>query len=150
MAITRTAMIDDDGSGTTGTILNNAWKQELYTQIDTMYPSGSWTPTDGSGAGLALAITAARYWRLDKLVVIMAHLSFPATSNPNPAAISGLPVACGPASGGFYSTYTDAHTFLLTSGNTYVQPLNPTTGAVRTNAQLSGQILIFSGLYLTA
>ena len=34
MAITRTAMIDDDGSGTTGTILNNAWKQELYTQID--------------------------------------------------------------------------------------------------------------------
>jgi hypothetical protein len=34
MAITRTAMIDDDGSGTTGTILNNAWKQELYGQID--------------------------------------------------------------------------------------------------------------------
>ena len=34
MAITRTGMIDDDGSGTTGTILNNAWKQELYDQID--------------------------------------------------------------------------------------------------------------------
>jgi len=34
MPITRTAMIDDDGSGTTGTILNNAWKQELYGQID--------------------------------------------------------------------------------------------------------------------
>jgi hypothetical protein len=35
MPITRTAMIDDDGSGTTGTILNNSWKQELYGQIDT-------------------------------------------------------------------------------------------------------------------
>ncbi len=34
MAITRTPMIDDDGSGTTGTIINNAWKQELYDQID--------------------------------------------------------------------------------------------------------------------
>jgi hypothetical protein len=34
MAITRTNMTDDDGSGTTGTILNNAWKQELYGQID--------------------------------------------------------------------------------------------------------------------
>lgn len=34
MPITRTPMIDDDGSGTTGTILNNAWKQELYNQID--------------------------------------------------------------------------------------------------------------------
>ena len=27
-------MEDDDGSGTTGTILNNAWKQELYNQVD--------------------------------------------------------------------------------------------------------------------
>ena len=32
--IIRTPMVDDDGSGTTGTILNNAWKQELYGQID--------------------------------------------------------------------------------------------------------------------
>jgi hypothetical protein len=36
MPITRTAMVDDDGSGTTGTIFNNAWKQELYDQIDAL------------------------------------------------------------------------------------------------------------------
>jgi hypothetical protein len=34
MAITRTAIIDDDGSGKTGTVIDNAWKQELYNQID--------------------------------------------------------------------------------------------------------------------
>ena len=34
MAITRTPIIDDDGSGTKGTIIDNAWKQELYGQID--------------------------------------------------------------------------------------------------------------------
>lgn len=34
MPITRTALVDDDGSGTTGTVLNNAVKQELYNQID--------------------------------------------------------------------------------------------------------------------
>jgi hypothetical protein len=34
MAITRTVMIDDDGSGTTGTVLNNAWLQTIYGQID--------------------------------------------------------------------------------------------------------------------
>lgn len=34
MEITRTAITDDDGSGTTGTVLNNAWKSELYDQID--------------------------------------------------------------------------------------------------------------------
>lgn len=34
MAITRTAIVDDDGSRTTGTVIGNAWKQELYNQID--------------------------------------------------------------------------------------------------------------------
>lgn len=32
--ITRTPIVDDDGTGTTGTVLDNAWKQELYDQID--------------------------------------------------------------------------------------------------------------------
>jgi hypothetical protein len=34
MPITRTAWVDDDGTGTTGTIINNAEKQALYNQID--------------------------------------------------------------------------------------------------------------------
>lgn len=34
MAITRTAWTDDDGSGTTGTIINNAEKTTIYNQID--------------------------------------------------------------------------------------------------------------------
>lgn len=34
MAITRTAWVDDDGTGTTGTVINNAVKTELYNQID--------------------------------------------------------------------------------------------------------------------
>jgi len=39
MPITRTPIVDDDGTGTTGTVLDNAWKQELYNQIDTLVPS---------------------------------------------------------------------------------------------------------------
>jgi len=34
MPITRTPIIDDSGSGTDGTVIDNAWKQELYNQID--------------------------------------------------------------------------------------------------------------------
>jgi hypothetical protein len=34
MPITRTPIIDDSGSGTDGTVINNAWKQEFYNQID--------------------------------------------------------------------------------------------------------------------
>ena len=45
MAITRTPMVDDDGTGTTGTVINNAWKQQFYDQIDAALPAplGAWT-----------------------------------------------------------------------------------------------------------
>jgi hypothetical protein len=36
MPITRTPWIDDDGTGTTGTIINNAEKTLLYNQIDAL------------------------------------------------------------------------------------------------------------------
>jgi hypothetical protein len=41
MPITRTPIIDDDLTGTTGTPIDNAWKQEFYDQIDD-YVSGVW------------------------------------------------------------------------------------------------------------
>ena len=40
MAITRTPMVDDDGTGTTGTVINNAWKQQFYDQIDAAVGAG--------------------------------------------------------------------------------------------------------------
>jgi hypothetical protein len=64
MAITRTAMIDDDGSGTTGTILNNAWKQELYGQIDGVVPAWVDIPFNAAvftaTAGATWTVTAAQ------------------------------------------------------------------------------------------
>jgi hypothetical protein len=40
MAITRTPIIDDDGTGTTGTVIDNAWKTEFYNQIDAATVAG--------------------------------------------------------------------------------------------------------------
>ena len=34
VTITRTAWIDDDGTGTSGTVINNAEKTTIYNQID--------------------------------------------------------------------------------------------------------------------
>lgn len=51
MAITRTPIIDDDGSGTTGTVIDNAWKQELYNQIDAAHGQGSVGRVDITTAG---------------------------------------------------------------------------------------------------
>lgn len=36
MPITRTPIVNDDGSGTIGTVFENAWKTELYNQIDAL------------------------------------------------------------------------------------------------------------------
>jgi len=52
MAITRTSIIDDDGTGTTGTVIDNAWKQELYNQIDAVI----------GGAWLDVAFDVANFW----------------------------------------------------------------------------------------
>jgi len=49
MPIVRTPWIDDDGTGTTGTIINNAEKQLLYTQIDEAI-GGVWTPVPFNAA----------------------------------------------------------------------------------------------------
>ena len=151
MAITRTAMTDDDGSGTTGTILNNAWKQELYNQIDAMPITGTWTPIDTSGAGLTLSVTSARYWRYDKLVVVSLHIAYPATANTNPAFIGGLPVGNGPAWGGLYPTSTPMPMMCaLPASTSGFYLMNPATGLARTNAEVSGATLIIAGSYLTA
>jgi hypothetical protein len=56
MAITRTAMVDDDGSGTTGTIINNAWKTEFYNQIDAAI-----APLGSGGTWQAVPFNAAHY-----------------------------------------------------------------------------------------
>lgn len=40
MPITRSVWIDDDGSGTTGTIINNAELQKIYDNVDAFLPTG--------------------------------------------------------------------------------------------------------------
>jgi len=77
MAITRTAMVDDDGSGTTGTVMNNAWKQEFYDQIDAYVGTsgalkGTWTPVitsnDVSESGQAYAMQEGLWVKLGPVV----------------------------------------------------------------------------------
>ena len=68
MAITRTPQIDDDGSGTTGTIWNNAWKQELYNQIDGSV-GGLWTPSPFNAANFT---AASGTWTVSGAVVNIA------------------------------------------------------------------------------
>lgn len=61
--ITRTADTDDDGTGTTGTIRNAAWKTAIYQAIDDMFAgAGSYTTFSFGGA---VAVPAAQKLYLD-------------------------------------------------------------------------------------
>lgn len=61
MPITRTADIDDDGSGNTGTIRNNAWKTAIYAAIDDALGK---TTTLVDGASVTLDVTTGTVFRL--------------------------------------------------------------------------------------
>ena len=90
MAITRTPMVDDDGTGTTGTVINNAWKQQFYDQIDATVAASAigpfvayagivWTasptpPVLGNGS------LTARYLRLGNLVLMQLYLTWGSTT----------------------------------------------------------------------
>jgi hypothetical protein len=55
------------------------------------YEEGTWTPTDGSGAGLSFSSVLGTYIKIGQLVIAWATITFPATGNGANAAISGLP-----------------------------------------------------------
>lgn len=63
MPIVRTAWTDDDGTGTTGTVINNAEKTALYDQID-----GALAPLDSvvtmtATSGATFTSTAGKFFR---------------------------------------------------------------------------------------
>lgn|SRR5262245_57130549 len=78
MAITRTPIVDDDGTGTTGTVIDNAWKQQFYDQIDGAVgavfaaPAGwalSWVLVGGSGLSLGNGTISVNYIKEGRRVV---------------------------------------------------------------------------------
>src|SRR5262245_59454993 len=107
--ITRTPMIDDDGTGQTGTILNNSWKQELYGQIDAALASVAtsavgpivpWTPTITGNAGGSGQVYSGREGISIKLggnsVFLAASITLSAKGTFGTSvtvAIGGLPLA---------------------------------------------------------
>lgn len=53
---------------------------------------GTWNPTDISGAGLALTVIYAKWWRYGRMVYFWCSVTYPATASGAGAAIGGLPV----------------------------------------------------------
>jgi hypothetical protein len=111
------------------------------------YEEGTWTPVDGSGAGLSFTVSYARYTLIGRLVHYEFAVTYPVTVNGANATISGLPFNAANNTFGKIN-YSDAPlataTYLSGSGaNIFI--LNP--GINVTNAAVSGKLFIISGLY---
>jgi hypothetical protein len=110
------------------------------------YEEGTWTPTDASGAGLALAVAVGTYEKIGRLVIARAAITYPATANGSNADIGGLPFTTANSeaarAGGMigYTTEATAQTILTAKNGTTFSPTTD-AGANVTNATLSGDSL---------
>jgi len=109
----------------------------------------SWTPTDGSGAGLTFSSVSANYTRNANMVFAYATVTYPSTADTSHAIISGLPIAVP------NQTYAAGPAPVYISGGSIVPILAPipngstagfqnqASGANVTNANLSGLTVKF-------
>jgi len=105
------------------------------------YEEGTWTPTDGSGAGLSLTVALATYTKVGRLVTCSCEMTYPATANGANTTINGLPFASllNSAYGGFVKYTTRGSTIIAqVSRSTATYNLYDLSGNPLTNANMSG------------
>ncbi len=134
----------------------NAKLAEQWGLADWGVDQGTWTPTDGSGAGLSIT-GAGRYTRIGRTVFWQAAVTYPATGSSANAEIGGLPYAVGGIGGsnegraGAVCNVSNAGiaigVYQGVTSSTEIAFVNPTSAAALTNANLTGKTLYLSGTY---
>lgn len=119
------------------------------------YEEGFWTPVDVSGAGLTFTVTSATYTKIGCLVYVQAFISYPVTANGAAAVIGGLPFtvrldgyAPFPTECGTVAAVAAGPHLRARTASTVADFLTQTFAQV-TNVTLSGQTVIFAGVYST-
>lgn len=118
------------------------------------YEEGSWTPSDGSGAGLSLTVNSATYTKIGRIVQIQMYVNYPVNANGGNVKVSGLPFTVQTTNGNnFYGTSR----ITTLASNTYVQANSNTTqfelyssGTTQVlNSAISNSIFFVSFTYQT-
>ncbi len=116
--------------------------------------SGTWVPTDASGAGLALVVDSATWVRQGKLVIARTLLTYPVTASGAVAVLAGLPFRVDnseAARQGLVSYATIAALrYTLPVLNAFTANFYDNAGAGMTNVQLSAGSLYLAFIYTTA
>jgi len=125
------------------------------------YEEGTFTPTDGSGAGLTFgANTKGHYVRMGNVVHVFVRVVYPSTANGSNAVVSGLPFAGFNPSGADVSNGSVPSGFGYISGGSVIPQIHMSGGSAdtnfysfgtpRTNANFSGLELRFGITYRTS
>jgi hypothetical protein len=112
---TFTGLLDISASGA-GQIKFPA-TQNASTDANTLddYEEGTWTPTDGSGAGLSFTSAYGYYIKVGKVVYVQAKIIYPSTASASNNQVNGLP-------------------FSMSNTNPYNYPIGPSSANGNTNA----------------
>lgn len=116
--------------------------------------TGSWTPTDGSGAGLVLTVVAgtATWFKHGKFCTAKAQITYPVTASGASAKIGGIPFA-GVNLGNFAGAGVLAYKTVPTLAAAYVQGntsnivLTAEDGIAITNTTMSGGQIFISATW---
>lgn len=108
------------------------------------YEEGTFTPTDGSGAGLTFSNVTAKYTKVGNQVTVQVKLKYPVTASAVGAAIGGLPFTPSTDCSGVYYSGVSAGSTYYAGGVMYLA--NSAGGAV-TNATVSNQFVIYNMTY---
>lgn len=122
------------------------WLRALLEAVNGV--TGTWTPTDASGATLVFTNTTGNcvYFKLGSVVQASFRVTYPATADGSNALIGGLPFAAQNTTASIYGgviSLTNEATLasLLVTTNAQTFSLWTTGGAQLTNATMSGNDL---------
>jgi hypothetical protein len=155
-AITGTGLLDLSGASA-GQIKFPA-SQNASANANTLddYEEGTWTPTDGSGAGLSFTNNYGWYTKVGQLVTAAFNLAYPANANGSNSTINGLPftVAAGTSNEnrqgfctGVAMSVAAPAGFISGSGSANFIVFNPQTFGSYTNATLATATCIGALVY---
>jgi hypothetical protein len=124
----------------------------MTSQLLNDYEEGTWTPVDGSGAGLVLTVASASYTKVGRLVEASFAITFPATVDVLTCRLGGLPFTAKTFGASMNTVsfsvvqYAAPITGVVDANATTLTPLTYGAGTL-TNANMSGLILRGTAIY---
>lgn len=112
------------------------------------YEEGTWTPTDGSGAGLTFLSALGTYTKIGNTVRVTASIAYPSTANSSNVRINGLPYVTGgnAALAFFNSSANVGDAASVPNGLSSIFAYQASL-IRRTNVEYSAKSLYLSGVY---